>query len=87
MTHNNLGFEFAYAVHAGDFTEFEPPFTEKAKEEEPPIIQPPPLTRTLTRTGYENSLPIEQEPTEDLLIRTEIENIDIDKELPWKLAD
>ncbi len=31
MTHNNLGFDFAYAVHAGDFTEFELPFTEKAK--------------------------------------------------------
>ena len=83
MTNNNLGFEFAYAVHAGDFTEFELPFTEKAKEEEPPNPPPP-----LTRTGYENSLPIEQEPAvEDLLIRTDIESINIEKELPWKLAD
>lgn len=82
MVTNNLGFDFVYAAHSGDFSELiEPPF----KEQEPP--PPPPLTRTLTRTGYENSLPIEQEPTEDLLIRTEIENIDIDKELPWKLAD
>ena len=82
MTNNNLGFDFAYAVHAGDFTEFELPFTEKAKEEEPAIPR-----ATLTRTGYENSLQNEQEPATDLLIRTGIESINIEKELPWKLAD
>ena len=86
MVHNNLGYEFAYAVHAGVFTEFEPPFKEPAKEEEEtPIIQPPP---PLTRTGYENSLPIEEEPAvEDLLIRTENVILDPKIELPWKLAD
>ena len=63
MVHNNLGFDFAYAIHSGVFTEFEPPFKESAKEEEPP--SPP---QPLTRTGYENSLPIE-DPS--ILIRTE----------------
>ena len=69
MVHNSLGFEFAYAVHAGIFTEYEPPFTDKPiKEEEPPT---PPL---LTRTGYENSLlPTEERAVEDpsMLIRTQ----------------
>lgn len=55
MTHNTLGFEFAYAIHSGIFTEYEGPFTDKPKEEEPPT-PPPPL---LTRSGYENSLSIE----------------------------
>jgi len=87
MVHNNLGFEFAYAVHSGVFTEYEPPFKEpsfKEPEQEPP--PPPPLTRT----GYENSLPIEEEPpVEDLLIRDEnvILNLDPEVEFPWKLAD
>tara|TARA_R110001606_G_scaffold121899_4_gene254498 strand:- start:725 stop:1015 length:291 start_codon:yes stop_codon:yes gene_type:complete len=79
MTHNNLGFEFAYAVHAGVFTEFEPPFKEPAKEEEPPSPPPP-----LTRTGYENSLPIE-DPS--ILIRTQNVILDPEVEFPWKLAD
>ena len=82
MTHNNLGFEFAYAVHAGVFTEYEEPFKEpttKEEEQEPP--PPPPLRRT----GYENSLPIE-EPA-DLLIRDENVILDPEVELPWKLAD
>ena len=82
MVHNNLGFEFAYAVHSGVFTEYEPPFKEPSfKEPEPEPTPPPP---PLTRTGYENSLPVE-----DLLIRDEnvILNLDPEVEFPWKLAD
>ena len=85
MTHNNLGYEFAYSVHAGDFSQFEGPFTDKPKEPEPPTPSPP-----LTRTGYENSLSIEEEPAEpvgDLLIRTQNVILDPEVELPWKLAD
>ena len=81
MVHNNLGFDFAYAIHSGVFTEFEPPFKEPAKEEEPPIIQP---RAPEFRTGYENSLPIE-DPS--ILIRTENVILDPEVELPWKLAD
>ena len=78
MVTNNLGYEFAYAVHAGVFSEYEGPFTEPSfKEEE---STPPPLTRT----GYENSLPIE-DPS--ILIRTENVILDPEVELPWKLAD
>jgi hypothetical protein len=59
MVTNNLGYEFAYAVHSGVFTEYDGPFTDepfKEPEEEP---TPPPLRRT----GYENSLlPIEEPP-------------------------
>mgnify|MGYP001100380861 CR=1 FL=1 len=103
MTHNNLGFEFAYAIHSGVFTEFEPPFKEPTKKEEEPAPTPPPLTRT----GYENSLPVEdpsiltrtenvivepaEEPPADLLIRSEsaIQKLlqNPEVELPWKLAD
>ena len=82
MTHNNLGFEFAYAVHAGVFTDYEEPFTEPSfKEQEPPPPPPPP---PLTRTGYENSLPIE-DPS--ILIRTENVILDPEVEIPWKLVD
>lgn len=82
MVHNNLGYEFAYSVHSGNFTEYEPPFKEEAKEpaEEPPIIQPTP---PLTRTGYENSLL--EDPS--ILIRTENVILDPEVEFPWKLAD
>ena len=84
MTTNNLGFDFAYSVHSGDFSEFEPPFTDSSFTEQEPAIP----RATLTRTGYENSLQNEQEPVvEDLLIRNGIESINIEKELPWKLAD
>ena len=85
MVHNTLGFEFAYAVHAGVFTEYEGPFTDQQKEPEPETPPPPPLRRS----GYEN-LPIEEEPAEraeDLLIRTENVILDPEIELPWKLAD
>ena len=77
MTHNSLGFEFAYAVHAGVFSEYEGRFTDQPKEPEPEPTPPP-----LRRTGYEISLPIE-----DLLIRTENVILDPEVELPWKLAD
>ena len=73
MTHNNLGFEFAYAVHSGIFTDYEPPFNEpsfKEPEEEPPIIQP---RATEFRTGYENSLSIE-----DPSILTRTQNVIIE---------
>ena len=82
MVTNNIGYEFAYAVHSGNFTEYEPPFKEQEKEEEePPIIQP---RATEFRTGYEISLPIE-DPS--ILIRTENVILDPEVELPWKLAD
>ena len=83
MVTNNLGYEFAYAVHSGVFSEYEPPFKEPAKEpvEEPPIIQP---RATEFRTGYENSLPIE-DPS--ILIRTENVILDPEIEFPLKLAD
>ena len=50
MTINNLGFDFAYAVHSGDFTQYEPPLKktiepEKQAEEPPPIEDPSILTR------------------------------------------
>ena len=68
---NNLGFEFAYSIHSGDFTELEEP-----------IVEPPLLTRcSQFRTAYEESA---EEPVEDLLIRTE--NVTIE-DCPWKLAD
>ena len=42
MTHNTLGYDFAYAVHSADFSQFEPPFTDKPiKEEETPPTQRP----------------------------------------------
>jgi hypothetical protein len=80
MTQNNLGFEFAYAVHAGDFSEYEPPFNEPSFKEE----EVEPTSAPLRRTGYENSLQIE-EPS--ILIRTENVILDPEVELPWKLAD
>ena len=80
MTQNNLGFEFAYAVHSGNFTDYEPPFNEPSFKEPEPTPPPPPLIRT----GYENSLPIE-DPS--ILIRTENVILDPKIELPWKLAD
>ncbi len=102
MTQNNLGFEFAYAVHAGVFTEYEGPFNEPSFKEE----EVEPTSAPLRRTGYETSLPIEEppsltrcsqfrtvyeEPTEepvgDLLIRTQNVILDPEVELPWKLAD
>ena len=68
---NHLGFEFAYSVHSGIFTELE---IEQ-------IGEPPLLTRCdRFRTAYERA----EEPTEDLLIRTE--NVTIE-DCPWKLAD
>ena len=77
---NNLGYEFAYAIHAGDFSNLKEPI------EEPPI-----LTRASNfRTTYEEQAeePIEEEPAvEDLLIRTENVILDPKIELPWKLAD
>ena len=77
---NNLGYEFAYAIHAGDFSQL--------KE---PIEEPPLLTRcSQFRTTYEEQAeePIEEEPAvEDLLIRTENVILDPKIELPWKLAD
>ena len=67
---NNLGYSFAYAIHSGDFTELEEP-----------IGEPPLLTRCdQFRTAYERA----EEPTEDLLIRTE--NVTIE-DCPWKLAN
>ena len=90
MTQNNLGFDFAYSVHSGDFSQFEGPFTDKPIKEEEPTPPPPPLRRT----GYEYSLPIEKpveeqaEPAvKDLLIRTQNVILDPEVELPWKLAD
>jgi len=83
MVTNNLGFDFMYASHSGDFTALIEPVEEPPVE--PPIEEPSPLKRCEKQTE-----PAEEpaaEPAEDLLIRTEIENIDIDKELPWKLAD
>jgi hypothetical protein len=80
MTQNNLGYEFAYAVHSGVFTEYEPPFTDEPFKEEEVEPTPPPLRRT----GYENSLSIE-DPS--ILIRTENVILDPEVELPWKLAD
>ena len=80
MTQNNLGFEFAYAVHSGVFTEYEPPFNEPSFKEP----EPEPTPQPLTRTGYENSLPIE-DPS--ILIRTQNVILDPEIELPWKLAD
>ena len=79
MVTNNLGYEFAYAVHAGVFSEYEGPFTDKPFKEPEPEPTPP-----LTRTGYENSLPIE-DPS--ILIRTENVILDPEVEIPWKLAD
>ena len=79
MTQNNLGFEFAYAVHSGVFTDYEPPFNEPSFKEPEPESTPP-----LTRTGYENSLPIE-DPS--ILIRTENVILDPEIEFPLKLAD
>ena len=60
---NNLGYEFAYAVHAGDFSNL--------KE---PIGEPPILTRcSQFRTSYEEPVeePAEEPAVKDLLIRTE----------------
>ena len=82
MTHNNLGFDFAYAVHAGDFSEFEPPFTDSSFTEQELEIP----RATLTRCEEQAEEPVEKTAT-DLLIRTGIESINIEKELPWKLAD
>ena len=76
---NNLGYEFAYAVHAGDFSQL--------KE---PIEEPPLLTRcSQFRTSYEERVeePVEEPPIEDLLIRIENVILDPEIELPWKLAD
>ena len=77
---NHLGFEFAYAVHTGIFTELEEP-----------IEKPPLLTRcSKFRTAYEEPVeeePVEEPPIEDLLIRTENIILDPEIELPWKLAD
>ena len=71
---NHLGYDFAYAIHSGDFTEL------IETEEKPPL-----LTRcSQFRTSYEE--PVE-EPVEDLLIRTENVILDPEIELPWKLAD
>ena len=72
---NNLGYEFAYAIHSGIFSGLEEP-----------IGEPPILTRASNfRTGYEE--PIEEERAEDLLIRTQNVILDPKIELPWKLAD
>ena len=70
---NNLGYEFAYAIHSGDFSGLEEPMGE-----------PPILTRASNfRTAYEQA----EEPVEDLLIRTQNVILDPEVELPWKLAD
>ena len=75
---NNLGYEFAYSIHSGDFSQLE-------KE---PIEEPPLLTRcNQFRTGYEPAEEPAEEPVEDLLIRTENVILDPEIELPWKLAD
>ena len=52
---NNLGLEFAHAIHAGDFSKLEEP------TEEPPLIQP---RGTPFRTAYERNQeePIEEPP-------------------------
>ncbi len=75
---NNLGYEFAYAVHAGDFSNL--------KE---PIEEPSQLTRcSQFRTAYEEPVEEQAEPAvEDLLIRTQNVILDPKIELPWKLAD
>ena len=77
---NNLGFEFAYSIHSGDFS----------KLENEPIGEPPLLTRcSKFRTAYEEPTAEEpaEEPVEDLLIRTENVILDPKIECPWKLAD
>ena len=84
---NNLGFEFAYSIHSGDFSQLE----------DEPIGEPPLLTRcSKFRTAYEEPAeepaeePVEEpaeEPVEDLLIRTENIILDPKIECPWKLAD
>ena len=74
---NHLGFEFAYSIHSGDFTEL--------KE---PIEEPPLLTRcSPCRTVYEPAEEPAEEPVEDLLIRTENVILDPEIDCPWKLAD
>ena len=87
---NNLGFDFAYAVHSGDFTALIEP---EKQAEEPPLTrveeqveEPPPLTRCEKQAEEPD-----EKQAEDLLIRSEsvilnlLQNPEV--ELPWKLAD
>ena len=80
---NNLGYEFAYSVHSGDFSGLEES-----------VEEPPQLTRcSQFITAYEEPIeeqaeePAEEPPIEDLLIRTQNVILDPEVELPWKLAD
>ena len=75
---NNLGYEFAYAIHAGDFSGLEESLGE-----------PPLLTRCdQFRKAEERVEETTEEPAvEDLLIRTENVILDPKIEFPWKLAD
>ena len=76
MVTNNLGYEFAYAVHAGVFSEYEGPFTDQPfKETEPESTPTPPPLR---RTGYENSLPNQDQSIEDPSILTRTQNVIIE---------
>ncbi len=85
MVTNNLGFDFMYASHSGDFTALIEPVEEPPVE--PPIEEPSPLIRCEKQAAE----PAAEEPTEDLLIRSEsdiqklLQNTEV--ELPWKLAD
>ena len=68
---NNLGYEFAYAIHAGDFSQLIEPVGEPSQ-----LTRCEPVEETT-----------EEPAVEDLLIRTENVILDPEIELPWKLAD
>ena len=76
---NNLGYEFAYSIHSGDFSQLIEPI------EEPPLLTRCSQFRTFEEEPTEE--PAEEPAVEDLLIRTENVILDPEVELPWKLAD